>query len=87
MGCLPLVPVSFLSWRAVRGYPNRATWEGKGMDEGPRQGEELMRKMATASSEETVRKVIPFRNDDVPRFLRRLRQFQEQSRKARFMAT
>jgi len=41
---------------------------------------ELLVKMAAKAGNQTIRKVIPFRNDDVPNDLRELAKFEKASR-------
>ena len=43
---------------------------------------ELLVKMSSRSRKPTIKKVIPFRNDDVPNYLRELDKFEERSRQA-----
>ena len=42
----------------------------------------LLVKMSAKSSKPAIKKVIPFRNDDVPNYLRELDKFEEESKKA-----
>jgi len=42
----------------------------------------LLARMSARSRKPVIKKVIPFRNDDVPRYLRELDQFERQSRNA-----
>ena len=43
---------------------------------------ELLVKMSARSRKQPIKKVIPFRNDDVPNYLRELDKFEEKSRQA-----
>ena len=43
---------------------------------------ELLVKMSSRSRKPTIKKVIPFLNDDVPNYLRELDKFEERSRQA-----
>lgn len=45
-----------------------------------RRKELLVRMSAQAGKQKVIKKVIPFRNDDVPNFLRELDEFEEKSR-------
>jgi hypothetical protein len=42
----------------------------------------LLARMSARSRQPVIKKVIPFRNDDVPRYLRELDKFERQSRRA-----
>ena len=42
----------------------------------------LLAKMSAGSRQPAIKKVIPFRNDDVPRYLRELDTFERQSKNA-----
>lgn len=42
----------------------------------------LLARMSARSRKPLIKKVIPFRNDDVPRYLRELDKFERQSRSA-----
>lgn len=42
----------------------------------------LLRRMSAHSRGRIIRRLVPFRNDDVPRYLRKLDEFERQSRKA-----
>jgi hypothetical protein len=44
-------------------------------------GTDLLRAMTATTSEGGFTKVIPFRNDDVPNFLKKLAAFEEESKK------
>ena len=46
---------------------------------------ELLVKMLARSHKRAIKKVIPFRNDDVPKFLRELDRFEEKSRQANLL--
>jgi hypothetical protein len=41
---------------------------------------ELLVRMSSRSRKQPIKKVIPFRNDDVPNYLRELDKFEEKSR-------
>lgn len=43
---------------------------------------ELLVKMSARSRKQPIKKVISFRNDDVPNYLRELEKFEEQSRQS-----
>ena len=45
----------------------------------------LRQGVSKATSAATVTKTIQFRNDDVPRFLKRLRKFERESRKSNLL--
>jgi hypothetical protein len=42
----------------------------------------LLAEMVARARGQVIKKVIPFRNDDVPRYLRKLNKFERRSRKA-----
>ena len=43
---------------------------------------ELLVKMSATVGQQVIKKVIPFRNNDVPNYLRQLAKFEQASRKA-----
>lgn len=49
------------------------------------QKSELLKRMFASSRCGAVRKVIPFKNNDVPRFLKKLDRFEARSAKARLL--
>jgi hypothetical protein len=48
---------------------------------------ELLVKMSARSKKQPIKKVIPFRNDDVPNYLRELDKFEEKSRRANLVVS
>lgn len=46
---------------------------------------ELLVKMSAKAGQHSVRKVIPFSNNDVPNYLRELAKFEQASRKANLL--
>jgi hypothetical protein len=52
-----------------------------------RRRELLVKMSAKAGRRRIIKKVIPFRNDDVPKYLRELDKFEEKSRKACLMVS
>ena len=48
---------------------------------------ELLVKMSARSRKQPIKKVIPFRNDDVPNYLRELDKFEEKSRQANLVVS
>jgi hypothetical protein len=49
--------------------------------------QELLVKMSGRSRKRPIKKVIPFRNDDVPNYLRELDKFEEKSRQANLVVS
>ncbi len=49
--------------------------------------QELLVKMSARSRKQPIKKVIPFRNDDVPNYLRELDKFEEKSRQANLVVS
>ena len=47
----------------------------------------LLTRMAARSRKPVIRKVIPFLNDDVPKYLRMLDEFEQQSRRANLVVS
>jgi hypothetical protein len=48
---------------------------------------ELLVKMSARSRKQAIKKVIPFRNNDVPNYLRELDRFEEKSRQANLVVS
>jgi hypothetical protein len=48
---------------------------------------ELLVKMSARSRKQPIKKVIPFRNDDVPNYLRELDKFEEKSRQTNLVVS
>lgn len=48
---------------------------------------ELLVKMSARSRQQPIKKVIPFRNDDVPNYLRELDKFEEKSRQTSLLVS
>jgi hypothetical protein len=48
---------------------------------------ELLVKMSARSRKQAISKVIPFRNNDVPNYLRKLDKFEEKSRQANLVVS
>jgi hypothetical protein len=48
---------------------------------------ELLVKMSAKKGQKVIRKVIPFRNNDVPNYLRQLAKFEQASRKANLLVS
>jgi hypothetical protein len=47
----------------------------------------LLARMSARSKKQPIKKVIPFRNDDVPNYLRELDKFEEKSRQANLVVS
>jgi len=45
----------------------------------------LLARISARSRQRVIKKVIPFRNDDVPRYLQKLDKFERQSRNAKLV--
>lgn len=48
---------------------------------------ELLVKMSAKAGQQVIKKVIPFRNNDVPNYLRQLAKFEQASRKASLLVS
>ena len=48
---------------------------------------ELLARMSARSRKRAIKKVIPFRNNDVPNYLRELDKFEEKSRQANLVVS